>query len=156
MEDETGTRLGPRRPFLRLLFMAGKILGAVAATATIVVGVFEVAERVAPQPAPAVSESFTASSPATPTTSGLRANGDERLIQVADCVRNVADPESPVYELATCGPGTQQVVARLEQVIDDENQADALCAKEAPTFADYHYSNWAKRSDYINVLFCLR
>ncbi|MFI6266004.1 hypothetical protein [Micromonospora sp. NPDC051006] len=76
-------------------------------------------------------------------------------MQAGQCVRNVGDADTMVYEIATCGPETRRVLARIEQAVTDEAQAGALCAAQALGFTDYHYSNWAKRSGYLDIVFCL-
>ncbi|TQJ20916.1 hypothetical protein FBZ33_1124 [Micromonospora sp. A202] len=30
-----------------------------------------------------------------------------------------------------------------------------MCEAQAPAFIDYHYLNWTKRSDYLDVVFCV-
>ncbi|MGN9776802.1 LppU/SCO3897 family protein [Micromonospora sp. H33] len=150
MDDENASPPGRRRSFLRSLGTLGVIFGIVAAIATTVGVVFQVIERVGSD------TSSPANVSAGDRHTALRANGDEQFVQVGQCVRDVGDAESPVYEIADCGPGTQRVVARVEQAVDDEKQAGAVCEKAAPDFVDFHYSNWEKRSDYVDVVFCLR
>lgn len=92
----------------------------------------------------------TPGGPATPT-----ANGDEQFIQAGQCVRNIGDAENMVLKIADCDSGTLRILARIAQAITYDYQADALCGREAPSYTDYHYSNWEKRSDYIDIVFCL-
>ncbi|MBQ1075218.1 hypothetical protein KBX06_18895 [Micromonospora sp. C31] len=141
-DDENESDRGPWRPILRWL-------GAAAAIAGIVGMVFQVIEWAGSRTPPTTQVGAGASAPAE------KANGDEQFVQAGQCVRNVGDAESPVLKIASCGQGTQRVVARIEQAITDETQADALCGEKAPGYADFHYSNWGKRSDFVDVVFCL-
>ncbi|MET8349455.1 hypothetical protein [Micromonospora sp. NPDC005206] len=147
MDDETGSTSGRLRAVLRWL-------GAAAALAGIVGVVFQVIEWVGSRDTPSAEASVEASptSAAPPTA---RANGDEQFVQVGQCVHNVGDAASVVYEITPCGSGTWRVLARIEQAVANEAQADALGEAQAPGFADYHYSNWAKRSGYLDVVFCV-
>lgn len=140
MPDGSGSTSGRLRSFLLWL-------GAAAAVAGIVGVTFEMIDRFGSDAAPS-SGTSAATGPAV-------ANGDEQFVQAGQCVRNTGTEESPVLVIAPCGPGTQRVVARVEQAIDDEEQAESVCQQAAPDFADFHYSNWAKRSDYVDVVFCL-
>ncbi|MCG5452593.1 hypothetical protein [Micromonospora hortensis] len=147
MDDETGSTTS--RPLRALL----RWLGAAAAIAGIVGVVFQVIEWAGSRATPEVRSSAGASpTVATPTA---KASGDEQFVQAGQCVRNVGGVATVVYEIATCGPGTWRVLARVEQAVVDEAQADAVCEAQAPGFAEYHYSNWTKRSDYLDVVFCV-
>lgn len=144
MDDEMSST--PARPIRTIL----RWLGAAAAIAAIVGAVFQVIEWAGSRSAPSGQVTGGVDAGDTP-----KANGDEQFIQVGQCVRNTGSTESPVYEKATCGTGTFRVLARIEQAVADEDEADALCAERAPGYTEYHYSNWAKRSDYLDIVFCV-
>lgn len=149
MDDEVESAASGRKLSVILRWLA-----ATAAVAGIVGVVFQVIEWVGdrtPSP-PQASASVSPSGPGGP----VRADANEQLIQVGQCVRNVGDAETPVLAVAPCEIGTLRVVARVEQVIADEDEAQAVCQRARPDFTDYHYSNWAKRSDYADIVFCLR
>ncbi|MER7415534.1 hypothetical protein ABT346_01910 [Micromonospora peucetia] len=143
MDDENEPGRGGR---LRALL---RWLGAAAAIAGIVGAAFQVVEW-----AGARTES-TEPVGAGASVRATKANGDEQFVQAGQCVRNIGTTESPVLKITTCGPGTQRVVARIEQAITGEDQANTLCGDEAPDFTDFHYSNWGKQSDFVDVVFCL-
>ncbi|WP_327042923.1 hypothetical protein OG400_13685 [Micromonospora ureilytica] len=147
MDDETGsTASRPLRAVLRWLAAAAAIAGIVGV-------VFQVIEWAGSRATPAAEPSAGASP--TVVTPTAKANGDEQFVQAGQCVRNAGDAASVVYAIAPCGPGAWRVLARIEQVVVDEAQADAVCEAQAPGFIDYHYSNWTKRSDYLDVVFCV-
>ncbi|WP_406059001.1 hypothetical protein [Micromonospora sp. NBC_00860] len=147
MDDETGSTAS--RPLRALL----PWLGAAAAIAGIVGVVFQVIEWAGSRATPTAKPSAGASP--TVATPAAKANGDEQFVQAGQCVRNAGDTASVVYKIAPCDRGTWRVLARIEQVVVDEAQADAVCEAQAPGFIDYHYSNWTKRSDYLDVVFCV-
>ncbi|MFG1888448.1 hypothetical protein ACGFIR_11340 [Micromonospora sp. NPDC049051] len=146
MDDESE----PGRGWVRALF---RWLGAAAAIAGIVGLVFQMIEwadsRNPPPPVP------TTSVDAGAPTSTVKANGDEQFVQAEQCVRIVRQAETLVLKAAPCGNGTQRVLARIERPVTDEGQAIELCKAEAPDYVDFHYSNWEKRSDFVDVVFCL-
>lgn len=143
MEDENRPSRGRR------LWALFAWLGAASAVAGILSLVFQVIDRDSPATPPTTQVSGAA---VVPT---VTANGDEQFLQAGQCVRNVGSTESPVFTIAACGPDSQRVVARVERAITDEAQARALCEREAADFTEFHYSNWEKRSDYVDVVFCL-
>lgn len=115
-----------------------------------------------PDPSPPASV-ISVSSPAPATSgpvpsgpAGKRGNGDEASIQVGQCTRNIGDEDNPVLQISECGAGTMRVVARIEQAITEDAQADALCGQAAPNHTDWHYTNWDQRPDYVDIVFCMQ
>jgi hypothetical protein len=85
----------------------------------------------------------------------LTANGDEAVLQRGQCVRNAGTEDSPILVIAPCGPNAEKVLARINQRIDNENQADDLCQAAAPDYTDFQYTNWDHRPDYVDAVYCL-
>ncbi|NJP31784.1 hypothetical protein [Micromonospora thermarum] len=143
--DESGSAHGRRGSFVRWIFVAAAVAGILGA----VFEGFGVIDAVRSRTPPADEVSAgTSSAPA-------RANGDEQFVQAGQCVRDIGTAGSTVLVIAACGPDTRRVVARVEGAVDGEKQVRAVCEQAAPGFADYHYSNWEKNSDYVDVVFCL-
>lgn len=92
----------------------------------------------------------------TPTTAPLTANGDEQFLQPGQCAKNTGTGDKLVLEIAKCEAGAMEIMARIEQAVSTDDEADVLCGKKAPGFVDYHYSNWERKSQFVDVVFCLR
>ncbi|MEO3748280.1 hypothetical protein [Plantactinospora sp. B5E13] len=130
-------------------------LTVIGAGVGLIVGLFELADRFDPaEPPRAVPTSTTSTVQETPPV--RLANGDEGFLQPGQCAANVGTAESPILRIAACdAAGALRVLGRIEQEISDEAEADAICQADSADYTEYHYSNWAGRSDYVDVLFCL-
>ena len=162
---------GKRRwTFAHLVGVVG-IMASIAGIVVAAVTVLEWAEsrpKTEPpgRPDAAVKSSATSSgepsvAPSVAPSASRAVLGDDRFLQVGQCVRNLGDAKSPILKIVDCGPGMLRVVAKVEQMFNQDSEgvadaeADAACEKLAPGYTDYYFSDWTPDSS-RSVVFCVR
>ncbi|MBT8226932.1 MAG: hypothetical protein HKP61_15810, partial [Dactylosporangium sp.] len=111
-------------------------------------------ESTTPTAAPTATGQSRTSAASAPETEVSDAS--EISAYPGQCLLNLGTTEDPVFLIATCGSSTWLIVARVEQHISTEAQADRVCSNTGIAYTDYHYSDWEDEPDVPDIVFCLK
>ncbi len=99
------------------------------------------------QPVAAGSGPTTPAATSRPSSASPSGSYDPTAIIKGQCVQNVGTEDAPVLKVAACGPGTFQVLARIDGTIDTTK-----CKQVAGSTHHYFYDTTPDTLDFILCL----
>lgn len=90
---------------------------------------------------------------AAASSAALRPTQDARFVKRGQCVRNEGSTDAPAMTIVSCGPGTYQVLRRIDGRTTGQADAEAKCAR-VPGYTKWYF--YDSELDSLDFVLCLK